>query len=822
MPAKNLSSYLKEKDRLGVEVGSWALSDKPGFAKCRYCSSTHNFGKGVGPLLSHSISKKHRDRIPSSNNAAQLTLEESFSDNLSTKTAQAEKDKNVKEFTLDLVRSLSRHRIPFEYMDCLSDILKKHLSDEIVQDMKVHHTKAAYITKYAISETYQRETVRLLRGCDAFTLGFDETEINKTSELELLAKISHPKVGIQLRHYKTLDLENGTAETITKTILDALEGDLIDYRKTMIGAMNDGCNTMEGHISGVKKRLSNVIPQFGDMGSCNSHHLGNAFEYGVMRFDNDSKEALVNIFFDLGGAKGKGVKRKKEFEKNAQSMGITPIEFKKVCTTRFRSYRLALYPVLKNWHAVVSYYSKIKPSSERQENLKKYFVEQEFMSKLKLNFLWAASKDSMEGLDYFEERGKEIYNVHKKMDEILSCNIKKHQASHVVETLDDDGNLIKRHVHEILEADVSCEKTQLSKKKVFIGSKCTEMIKKLGLSPNSIQLAWFYEKVYAYHTTVSQFMQKYFKKGLLDTKLKYMAGLSPRNREDPATPIMLKFLSKSFSKVAESIQPIDGEDALVGEIEKYSVDSDLLCVDNSLPFLEYWTAVGKVTEGQEWLKYDVLPRFALSMGAFFISNSEVERAFSVETDIHRDPKKNRMSQMMLDAHMNIRYGVESELSYNKKECSKCNSKRKRPHCHCSKAEINEEMLSLYNEAYKMTEGEEREKVEIAEESVEVLEARENSRLESLKEKLMKRNSFYDEHTMMPVYEQEPKVATSSKKKAIKDNQTKVSTESAEKDMREHNKSTTVVNQKNLGFRIPKRNEAKGGSGSVVPRKKKKV
>ena len=88
------------------------------------------------------------------------------------------------------------------------------------------------------------------------------------------------------------------------------------------------------------------------------------------------------------------------------------------------------------------------------------------------------------------------------------------------------------------------------------------------------------------------------------------------------------------------------------------------------------------------------------MGAFFNSNSEVERAFSVETDIHRDPKRNRMNQLMLDAHMNVRYGVESELSYNKNECAQCNSSRKKPHCHCSKAEINGEMLTLYNEAYK--------------------------------------------------------------------------------------------------------------------------
>ena len=72
----------------------------------------------------------------------------------------------------------------------------------------------------------------------------------------------------------------------------------------------------------------------------------------------------------------------------------------------------------------------------------------------------------MEGLDYFEQRGEEIYNIHKKMEEILSCNIKKHQENHVVETFDDDeGNLIKRPVHEILEADVSCEKTHYQKRK---------------------------------------------------------------------------------------------------------------------------------------------------------------------------------------------------------------------------------------------------------------------------------------------------------------------------------------------------------------------
>ena len=121
--------------------------------------------------------------------------------------------------------------------------------------------------------------------------------------------------------------------------------------------------------------------------------------------------------------------------------------------------------------------------------------------------------------------------------------------------------------------------------------------------------------------------------------------------------------------------------------------------------------------------YDVLPRFALCMGAFFNSNSEVERAFSAETDVHRDPKKNKMSQDMLDAHMNIRFGVESELSYDKSQCEKCQSTRKRPHCHCSQSVISKEMLPRFDGAYNTNdEFQERDEAAVSEErKVELVE-----------------------------------------------------------------------------------------------------
>lgn len=80
------------------------------------------------------------------------------------------------------------------------------------------------------------------------------------------------------------------------------------------------------------------------------------------------------------------------------------------------------------------------------------------------------------------------------------------------------------------------------------------------------------------------------------------------------------------------------------------------------------------------------------MGTFFDSNSEVERGFSVETDLIRDLKKNCMSQGLLDAHMQIHYGVESALNYDKSSSIPCKRAQKQAHCHCSQAEIAEDMV----------------------------------------------------------------------------------------------------------------------------------
>ena len=79
---------------------------------------------------------------------------------------------------------------------------------------------------------------------------------------------------------------------------------------------------MLGKKSGVIKRLQVEVPQLQATGSCNSNNLANTMQHAVTAFNPDMKQALVNLYFDLGGAKGKDLKKMNEFQNVAVSMEI--------------------------------------------------------------------------------------------------------------------------------------------------------------------------------------------------------------------------------------------------------------------------------------------------------------------------------------------------------------------------------------------------------------------------------------------------------------------------------------------------------------------
>ena len=173
------------------------------------------------------------------------------------------------------------------------------------------------------------------------------------------------------------------------------------------------------------------------------------------------------------------------------------------------------------------------------------------------------------------------------------------------------------------------------------------------------------------------------------------------------TPHYLKYLAKKFTKVVRNIEPVESQGRLFEEIDDYTVDDEVKTF-STIEFEEFWLQIGKITVSG-WPKYNILPSFALAFGTIFNSNSEAERAFSVQTAIHSNPKRNNMLQETFDGHMQVHFGVEGRESrqlcnicINHKNASSAEviSKPKH-HCHCSVSPISAKMIENYKRKWSL-------------------------------------------------------------------------------------------------------------------------
>ena len=341
----HLKGYLDLKDKNGLRIGDWALEDAKGKARCRFCSTAVTFAKGKKMLLKHSETLKHIKASggSSASVASQKTLEDMFNAQEATNHEQEAAKIKAKKLEIQIVAALSRHQISLNVVECLIPILKNNLPDcDIVQEMRLGREKARYIANKGIAPIFAAETVEKLKICDAFVVGFDETCINKKEEMEIIVKIATDDGGIEMRHYKTIDLQGGDAETITNTLLEAFEDDGIEYEKKMISTMTDWCAVMGGGKTGVNKRLEDKVPQLLVTGGCPAHHVGNTIKAMVKAFDPDLKDALVNLSECVEGEKGRSLKQMHEFEKiSSKVVGKKPGKIRKFVETRWRSIRQA-------------------------------------------------------------------------------------------------------------------------------------------------------------------------------------------------------------------------------------------------------------------------------------------------------------------------------------------------------------------------------------------------------------------------------------------------------------------------------------------------
>ena len=308
MPTNFLTKYIDEKNKFGETVGEWAEQVSKGLAKCKVCESHINFQKGKLELIRHSEAKKHQEaKIRNKNKKHQRNLfdfiENSNEDRIKCK---------ARDLEIAIVALLSNHQIPPTLAECLISILKKHITDsEILKNVQLGQEKSRYLTIHGLGQHFEAETITKLKNCDGFSISIDESEVNHRSELEIQATIASEVDGVESLHYKAVDLESGDAQTIKELVFDAFNDDSIDYKSKLINVGMDGCPTMQGNKGGVITKMKEEVDQLRSDGSCNAHNVTNVMQHATTVFDKDIKNALVDTHQDLGGAKGRGLKKQK-------------------------------------------------------------------------------------------------------------------------------------------------------------------------------------------------------------------------------------------------------------------------------------------------------------------------------------------------------------------------------------------------------------------------------------------------------------------------------------------------------------------------------
>ena len=801
MVATNLKRYENVKDKHGVTVGSWAVQVEPGYFKCTICKpvKTLCFKQGKGELTKHSESQRHRENYQNSSKSHQPSVLD-----LINKREENEVKEKATDFEIALATFYGVHGIPLTSIKCLVDLIKNAVPEsEMLRKVKLGETKAHYLINQGIGKEYSEKTVDKLKHCIAFGASIDESEVNKVSQMEITVKVA-TKEGVEYRHFKTLDLEAGDAQTITDTFVDAFEDENISLNDGCIDVATDGCNTMTGEKSGVITRISKKFEGIYFTGSCGAHNASNTMQHATESFDGDLKMALVDIYFDIGGAPGKGTKRMKEFKSLCKERGHIPKQFKKFISTRFRSLRTCIGPVLDNYDEIVNYYTNVKNTvkkpSPRRNRLIEMFVIREEMSRLKFEFIYAATLDFTEKIDFFESRAANVHNTADTLEDLLFGQLNKFVDESELTVYDEGSDEIKRKTRkELANLDVNTLKV-LSEKSIFIGRDTTNYMKTLGLSPTSKQLAWFYEKVRKFYQTAIKYLLKYYGKALRSDLMESFTALNPNKQSHVLTPVKLKHLASKYSKVVDNIDAINGHDKLMKEITSYQTDRDIKEFDlELLNFESFWLKVGKLTDGVDWPRYEVLPYFAIGLSVKFNSNSEVERQFSLMNNIHQNRQRNCMSQESLNSYLHIKSGAGG--IENRKKCSDCTHQKNNTHCHCNLVEISDSLRSRCRRARAQYFDSLQESKNIGEKEKEEMkvkkaatEKRENERKLIRKEKLAKCTHFFSSSLLEPVYSNvdEKSKSKNSDKENNKDNS---SADSNKKSKDKNNESSSADRNK---------------------------
>lgn len=174
---------------------------------------------------------------------------------------------------------VAHNNIPSSFNTCFSDCVSDLFPDSEVAKLGSSHehgmreTKGDYFVSYGIAKFQQEELEKILRK-SFFSLNFDESSINKRTELDI--NVSFVKEDRVVKtNFKVVEMTGSTtAEDIVAAVFGALDNVSIP-RNNIVSISTDGCSTMLGSMNGVHALMRETLPHLPDWGGCMAHSPSN-------------------------------------------------------------------------------------------------------------------------------------------------------------------------------------------------------------------------------------------------------------------------------------------------------------------------------------------------------------------------------------------------------------------------------------------------------------------------------------------------------------------------------------------------------------------
>ena len=577
----------------------------------------------------------------------------------------------------------------------------------------MRRTKGDYFLTHGLHPHLQKILVETLQS-NFFSLNFDESAVNKTSQLDINVSFINNKKAVK-QNLTTLSMEKGTsASEIVDIVFGFLESNLIPLSNIVV-VTTDGCSTMLGEENGVQSLMRRRLDHLPHWGGCSCHDLSNLLKAGVAKLNPNLTSLYSQLHSYLSSA---SLHRLREYQEFCNVKGLETHSIPKFFDVRFRTISACAQWMEKDFRCLYLWFSKltdeVKNGSHKDINATEEFILQHFSSNiigvmLCNLFITDVGKPIMDLIDHFESEEPNIFDRFNAITDFLVTFLGRFLVNGGMKEGEEEIRTV-----DFLKIEFQERRNQLSNRDISLGPSVDSFISEIGLTRSSPELVPFLDQVRAFYCEATQKAMKYFKPALSSKGLQDCDILHPKTFFGvPLDTLKKKFkcLATRFTNIINLAQI----PALLDQVTSLRARSEVReRVESLISPVDFFSRLLTWKEGM----YRLVGLLGCSLLTVHGSGSTAERDISLMNCVVGDPSRNRTGQQRLQARLSLK-------SYNlglKHACKECQEVRDRKlakseakrdalnnndsdndddeedeitdsrHCHCPKFVVTEAML----------------------------------------------------------------------------------------------------------------------------------